>query len=149
MSTAAKVEVVGRSDSEVLTREALEFVALLHRELNPRAARAARRGAGSGRNASTPASAPTFLDATRTVREGDWSVAPAPPDLRDRRCEITGPADRKMMINALNSGARVFMADFEDACSPTWTNVVEGQRNLARRRATDDLARDGRRSPTA
>ena len=65
------------------------------------------------------------------MREGDWRVAPAPADLRDRRCEITGPADRKMMINALNSGARVFMADFEDANSPTWSNVVEGQRNVS------------------
>ena len=73
-----------------------------------------------------------------------WKVAPAPPDLRDRRCEITGPPDRKMMINALNSGARVFMCDFEDACSPTWTNVVEGQRNLARRGPAHDLARDAR-----
>ena len=65
------------------------------------------------------------------VREGDWRVAPAPSDLQDRRCEITGPVDRKMMINAFNSGARVFMADFEDANSPTWTNVVEGQRNVS------------------
>src|SRR5205085_10856165 len=73
---------------------------------------------------------PDFLGDTKKVRESDWRVAEAPPDLRDRRCEITGPVDRKMMINALNSGARVFMADFEDACSPTWTNVVEGQGNL-------------------
>ena len=65
------------------------------------------------------------------MRESDWSVAPAPPDLLDRRVEITGPLDRKMTINAMNSGARVFMADFEDALSPTWQNVVEGQRNLA------------------
>jgi malate synthase len=74
---------------------------------------------------------PGFLDATHDVREGDWRVAPAPADLRDRRVEITGPAgDRKMVINALNSGARVFMADFEDANSPTWANVVGGQQNL-------------------
>ena len=67
----------------------------------------------------------------RAADDGDgWKVAPAPPDLRDRRCEITGPPDRKMMINALNSGARVFMCDFEDACSPTWANIVDGQRNL-------------------
>src|ERR671928_19702 len=74
---------------------------------------------------------PDFLDETRAVRDAEWRVAAAPADLTDRRCEITGPPDRKMMINALNSGARVFMVDFEDACSPTWTNVVEGQRNLA------------------
>src|SRR5207249_10979683 len=73
---------------------------------------------------------PDFLAATRGVREGDWRVAAAPADLRDRRCEITGPVDRKMMINALNSGARVFMGDFEDSLSPTWQNVVDGQQNV-------------------
>jgi malate synthase len=73
---------------------------------------------------------PDFLAATRDVREGDWRVAPAPADLRDRRCEITGPVDRKMMINALNSGARVFMGDFEDSLSPTWQNVIDGQQNV-------------------
>ena len=80
------------------------------------------------------------------MREGDWRVAAAPPDLRDRRVEITGPVDRKMMINALNSGARVFMADFEDANSPTWRNVVEGQRNLADAVRAHDRARDRARS---
>ena len=74
---------------------------------------------------------PAFLPETRSVREGDWTIAPVPADLQDRRVEITGPVDRKMMINALNSGARTFMADFEDANSPTWTNVVEGQANLS------------------
>ena len=88
---------------------------------------------------STPARGSS---SSRPPERDGWTVAPAPADLRDRRCEITGPPDRKMMINALNSGARVFMCDFEDACSPTWTNVVEGQRNLARRRPPDDLARD-------
>ena len=73
---------------------------------------------------------PRFLAETQDVREAEWLVAEAPSDLRDRRCEITGPVDRKMMINALNSGARVFMADYEDACSPKWENVVEGQRNV-------------------
>jgi malate synthase len=70
------------------------------------------------------------LAETREIREGEWRVAPAPRDLQDRRCEITGPVERKMMINALNSGARVFMADFEDANSPTWENVVQGQANV-------------------
>jgi malate synthase len=74
---------------------------------------------------------PAFLPETRSVRDGDWKIAPVPADLHDRRVEITGPVDRKMMINALNSGARTFMADFEDANSPTWTNVVEGQANLS------------------
>src|SRR3989441_3125007 len=73
---------------------------------------------------------PDFLSATRSVRDSEWRVAPAPKDLQDRRVEITGPTDRKMLINALNSGARVFMADFEDANSPTWSNLVEGQVNL-------------------
>jgi malate synthase len=109
--------------TEILSHEALAFVELLHRELEPqRHELLERRRARRGR--------PDFLEETREVRAGDWTVAHAPADLQDRRCEITGPVDRKMMINALNSGARVFMADFEDACSPTWTNVVEGQANL-------------------
>src|SRR5204862_76132 len=73
---------------------------------------------------------PDFLAETADIRQGDWRVAPPPADLRDRRVEITGPVDRKMIINALNSGAQVFMADFEDANSPTWANVVRGQQNL-------------------
>lgn len=73
---------------------------------------------------------PDFLPETASVRQGAWTVAPAPKDLEDRRVEITGPVERKMMINALNSGARVFMADFEDALSPTWENVIQGQANL-------------------
>src|SRR5688500_13688839 len=73
---------------------------------------------------------PGFLSETRNVRESDWTIDPAPADLTDRRVEITGPVDAKMMINALNSGARVFMADFEDATSPTWLNLLEGQANL-------------------
>jgi malate synthase len=74
---------------------------------------------------------PSFLEETRDVRERDWRVPPAPADLTDRRVEITGPTDRKMVINALNSGAKVFMADFEDANSPTWENMVDGHRNLS------------------
>src|SRR5205807_9830853 len=73
---------------------------------------------------------PDFLPETRSVREADWTVAPIPADLLDRRVEITGPVDRKMVINALNSGARVFMADFEDANSPTWRNNLDGHVNL-------------------
>src|SRR5258708_9874207 len=73
---------------------------------------------------------PHFLTTTSSVRDSEWKVATAPDDLRDRRVEITGPTDRKMLINALNSGARVFMADFEDANTPTWSNLVEGQVNL-------------------
>ena len=71
-----------------------------------------------------------FLSETKQIREGDWTCASIPQDLRDRRVEITGPTDRKMVINALNSGAKMFMADFEDANSPTWANMIEGQINL-------------------
>jgi len=114
---------------DVLTPDALEFVSLLHRELNPtRLALLDRRH--ERQRALDAGERPDFLAETRSVREGDWRVAQAPADLQDRRCEITGPVDRKMMINALNSGARVFMADFEDACSPTFENVMAGQRNV-------------------
>ncbi len=110
----------------VLTDEALAFVADLQRRfgrlridlLQRREERQAALDAGER---------PDFLAGTREVREGDWTVAPAPADFDDRRVEITGPAEAKMMINALNSGARVFMADLEDALSPTWANVVGGQ----------------------
>jgi malate synthase len=115
--------VTAPADASILSPEALAFVELLQRELGPmRLELLERRRTRRGK--------PDFLDETREIRDSEWTVAPAPADLRDRRCEITGPVDRKMMINALNSGARVFMADFEDACSPTWTNIVEGQANL-------------------
>ena len=113
----------------VLTDDALAFLGALHDRFEPRrrelldarAQRRARIAAGETLD---------FLPDTREIREGDWQVAPAPPALQDRRVEITGPVDRKMVINALNSGARGFMADFEDSLSPTWTNVVQGQVNL-------------------
>jgi malate synthase len=114
---------------EVLTPEAVAFVHDLERHfgarrrelLDARAERQERLDAGE---------LPGFLDETREVREGDWRIEPVPAPLRDRRVEITGPTDRKMVINALNSGARMFMADFEDANSPTWSNMLEGQANL-------------------
>ena len=84
----------------------------------------------SGSGKSTPAQFPDFLGDTASTRKAEWSVASIAPDLRDRRVEITGPTDRKMIINAMNSGANVYMADFEDANSPTWGNLLEGQRNL-------------------
>ena len=93
-------------------------------------ARAAWPPASSGRSCSTPASTPDFLPETAAIRDGDWKVAPIPADLLDRRVEITGPVDRKMIVNALNSGAKVFMADFEDASSPVFANMIEGQANL-------------------
>ena len=114
---------------QVLTDDALAFVAALHERfdtrrrelLERRAERRARLAAGELLD---------FLPDTHEVREGDWQVAPAPPKLQDRRVEITGPTERKMVINALNSGARGFMADFEDANSPTWENMIGGQINL-------------------
>jgi malate synthase len=122
---------VAASETEILSREALTFVERLHRELNPER----ERLLNSRRTQVTDCH---FLGAPE-----DFRVAPPPPDLVDRRVEITGPVDRKMMINALNSGAQVFMADFEDACSPTWGNVVAGQRNVrdaVRRELTLDTA---------
>ena len=114
---------------EILTTEALAFVERLQRELNPVRLELLRRRQERQRELDAGVN-PGFLAETRELRESEWQVAPAPDDLQDRRCEITGPVDRKMMINALNSGARVFMADFEDANSPTWKNVVEGQANV-------------------
>jgi malate synthase len=127
VTTAA--EVVAPADAEILTPEALAFVELLQRELSPRRRELLERRTVRQRELHGGAR-PGFMAETREVREGDWRVAPPPADLQDRRVEITGPVDRKMMINALNSGASVFMADFEDATSPSWTNVVDGQRNL-------------------
>jgi malate synthase len=130
--TSSAVELRGPVEGragEVLTPDALAFVAALQRRFGAERERLlAARGA---RQAELDAGAlPDFLPVTQEVREGAWRVAPAPADLQDRRVEITGPVDRKMVINALNSGARVFMADFEDANSPTWQNVVDGQVNL-------------------
>jgi malate synthase len=114
---------------EILTPEAANFVTMLEREfgqrrrelLAKREERKKRLDAGE---------LPDFLPETREIRESDWTVAPIPRDLLDRRVEITGPVDRKMIINALNSGASVFMADFEDANAPTWANNIDGQYNL-------------------
>jgi malate synthase len=132
VATTEQVEVKGPVAGrarEVLTPEALDFVARLQREFGGRREQLLR--ARDERQVRLDAGEmPDFLDSTKSVRESEWNVAPAPHDLQDRRVEITGPTDRKMLINALNSGARVFMADFEDANSPTWSNLVEGQVNL-------------------
>jgi len=114
---------------EILSSEATRFVERLHRELNPRRLELLERRRERQLELDRGV-LPGFLPETKAIREADWRVAPAPGDLQDRRCEITGPVERKMMINALNSGARVFMADFEDANSPTWENVVQGQANV-------------------
>mgnify|MGYP001182239402 FL=1 len=143
-----EVRVVGpvtAEFAEILTEPALDFVAALHREFNPRRLELLQRRVERQR-ALDAGEFPDFLPETAHIRESEWRVAPAPPDLEDRRVEITGPVDRKMMINALNSGARVFMADFEDALSPTWANVVQGQINLrdAVRRTISFESPDGR-----
>jgi malate synthase len=115
--------------AEILSPGALKLLARLEREFGAR--RRALLQARVERQKEIDAGLrPDFLPATRAVREAPWSVAPIPPDLMDRRVEITGPTDRKMVINALNSGANVFMADFEDSNSPTWENLVRGQINL-------------------
>jgi malate synthase len=129
----------------VLTAEALAFVAELQRRFGRERARLldARRDRQAALDAGTR---PDLLPETADLRAADWTVAGPPADLEDRRVEITGPAERKMMINALNSGARGFMADLEDALSPTWANVVEGQANIADavRRTLSYSAPDGR-----
>jgi malate synthase len=149
MATTAGVEIIGAQSAateQVLTPEALAFVVGLHREFNAqreallkrREERQARLDAGER---------PDFLAETKAIREGDWQVAPAPADLLDRRVEITGPVERKMMINALNSGAKIFMSDLEDSLSPSWENVIQGQINLydaVRRTITFDNP-DGRK----
>jgi malate synthase len=130
IDTDIEVRAEGKPEwEEILSDEALGFVAALHKEFNPR--REELLAAREARKARLDAGElPDFLPETREVRESDWTVAPIPSDLVDRRVEITGPVDRKMIINALNSGANVFMADFEDANSPTWANTIEGQVNL-------------------
>ncbi len=119
----------GAAEAEILTPKALEFLGALASNFEAErqrllAARVAR--AEALRNGKLY----DFLPETASVRQSEWRVAPIPADLEDRRTEITGPVDRKMVINALNSGAKVFMADFEDSTSPTWRNVIEGQVNL-------------------
>jgi malate synthase len=115
--------------ADILSPEALAFVVELHRRFEPRRRDLlARRG--EARADIHAGGLPDFLPQTEDIRKLNWTVAHTPPDLEDRRVEITGPVDRKMIINALNSGASVFMADFEDSNSPTWANTVDGQANL-------------------
>src|SRR5436190_2942761 len=114
---------------DILSARALDFLAALAHGFEPRRRELLERR--RLRQAELDAGKlPDFLPETKAIRDDAWTVAPIPPDLRDRRVEITGPVDRKMVINGLNSGANVFMADFEDANSPTWRNCIEGQFNL-------------------
>jgi malate synthase len=121
----------------ILTPEALSFVAALDRRFRQRRRELLARRVERQKEFDA-GRLPDFLPETREVREGDWRIAPIPDDLHDRRVEITGPVDRKMVINALNSGASVFMADFEDSHSPTWEGTLQGQINL-RDAVTDDI----------
>lgn len=145
----AGVEVVSAITpefSEILTPEAMHFVSKLARRFGE--ARQALLMRREERQQEIDAGKlPDFLSATEHIRNGDWTIAELPPDLQDRRVEITGPAgDRKMVINALNSGAKIFMADFEDANSPTWENTINGQINLrdAIRRSISYVSPDGK-----
>src|SRR3954451_22360823 len=129
---ATGVEVSGYTvdrQEEVLTDDALAFLAELHRHAD-----ATRKQLLERRKERRAEIARTgtldFLPETLEIRDRDWQVAEAPADLRDRRVEMTGPTDRKMTINALNSGAKVWLADFEDSNGPLWENMIEGQRNL-------------------
>jgi len=144
----AGVQITGRMTPEyasVLTPEALAFLAALHRQFNARRLELLQRRVA--RQAELDAgNFPDFLPETRHVREADWKVSSVPADLQDRRTEITGPTDRKMVINALNSGANMYMADFEDSNTPTWDNQVQGQINMrdAVRRTIDFASPEGK-----
>jgi malate synthase len=120
---------VGARADEILSPPALAFLADLHRRFDARRRELLARRTERQKRFDA-GELPDFLIETRAIREGDWKVAPIPADLLDRRVEITGPVDRKMIVNALNSGAKVFMADFEDASSPVFANMIEGQANL-------------------
>lgn len=148
MTLPTGVQIIGAMSPNVeavLTSDALAFVAWLHRTFNARRLELLQKRT-ERQAAINDGFTPGFLPETADVRSGDWSVGPAPADLNDRRVEITGPTERKMMINALNSGAKVFMADFEDALSPTWENVIDGQINCsdAIRRTIEFHNPDGR-----
>ncbi|HEY7222528.1 MAG TPA: malate synthase A [Micromonosporaceae bacterium] len=135
----------GHRHDEILTPPALELVAALHHEFEGRRRELLARRAERYEHLASGGTL-GFLEETAAIRDGDWRVAPPAAGLVDRRVEITGPTDRKMTINALNSGAKVWLADFEDAISPTWENVVGGQLNLvdALDRSIDFVSDDGR-----
>ena len=143
LTLPAGVEIDGPLQAgaeRVLTPGALALVAELVRMYRPRVEELLERRREVQRRLDH-GERPAFLAATAHVRDAAWEVAPLPADLLDRRVEITGPIDRKMIINALNSGASVFMADFEDANSPTWRNMLEGQLNLRDAVRADDRVR--------
>ena len=123
------IPTLSSEEQEILNPKTLELIELLHTKFNPRrldllAQRKHRQ------DEIDDGKKPDFLNDTKSIRDDDWEVAPLPSDLQDRRVEITGPVDRKMVINALNAPVKTFMADFEDSCSPTWSNIIQGQINL-------------------
>jgi len=123
------IPTLSSEEQQILNPKTLALLELLHTKFNPRrlellAKRKHRQ------DEIDDGKKPDFLEDTKSIRDGDWEVAPLPSDLQDRRVEITGPVDRKMVINALNAPVKTFMADFEDSCSPTWSNIVQGQINL-------------------
>ncbi len=133
MLTKSTISITGEpvpQMEQILTPEALEFIEKLHVKFNPR--REELLEYRQTRQQEIDAGKPLdFLPETKHIRDGDWTIAPLPHDMQDRRVEITGPTNRKMLINALNSGAKMFMADLEDATAPNWFNVIDGQVNLA------------------
>ena len=123
------IPTLSSEEQQILNPKTLALIELLHTKFNPRrlellAKRKHRQ------DEIDDGKKPDFLEDTKSIRDGDWEVAPLPSDLQDRRVEITGPVDRKMVINALNAPVKTFMADFEDSCSPTWSNIIQGQINL-------------------
>ncbi|MFJ8065445.1 malate synthase A [Psychrobacillus sp. NPDC096426] len=131
-TTAKKIEIVGKeteASREILTEEALDFIASIHRLFNERRIELLETRQERQKQLDNGGTLDFLLD-TKAIRQGGWTIAPLPEDLKDRRVEITGPVNRKMVINALNSGAKTFMACFEDATSPTWDNMMEGQVNM-------------------
>src|SRR6266581_749583 len=137
---------ITESQAEILSPDALDFFAKLQREFNPRRLDRLRQRA-SRQQAIDRGEMPNFLSETKAVRDGQWRVLPVPSDLQNRRVEITGPVDRTMVINALNSGANCYMADLEDAHSPTWEGTLDGQLNLsdAVRGAVEYVSPEGKR----
>lgn len=131
-TTAKKIEVMGcetEASKEILTPEALEFLASIHHLFDKRRNELLATRQERQKQLDNGAKL-DFLSETKEIRDGDWTIASLPQDLQNRRVEITGPVNRKMVINALNSGAKTFMACFEDATSPTWENMIEGQVNM-------------------
>ena len=128
-NNAVENHTLTQTETRVLTPEARAFLLKLAARFEPRRQELLARRQTVQREIDR-GKFPDFLPETAGIRQSDWKVAPIPKDLLDRRVEITGPVDRKMIINALNSGANVFMADFEDSNSPTWSNNIEGQENL-------------------